>query len=95
MHFTTQPFETHRDTDHTRAVFEMMNGAESLLFASDYPHPDFDHPALIWDQQWLSESEKLAILGGNAMKLFDLPVPPLRGTPGHAQAQAASSGVQR
>jgi predicted TIM-barrel fold metal-dependent hydrolase len=78
MYFTTQPFETHRDPQHARAIHEMMNGAESLLFASDYPHPDFDHPALIWDQQWLSEDEKRAILGGNASKLFNLSELPRR-----------------
>jgi predicted TIM-barrel fold metal-dependent hydrolase len=87
MHFTTQPFETHRDRTHARAVFEMMNGAESLLFASDYPHPDFDHPALIWDQQWMSEAERLAILGGNAMRLFNLPEPRHRAEGDHDVTQ--------
>jgi predicted TIM-barrel fold metal-dependent hydrolase len=90
MYFTTQPFETHRDPQHMRAIHEMMNGAESLLFASDYPHPDFDHPALIWDQQWLSEDEKRAILGGNASKLFDLPELPRRPEPEGSQAAAES-----
>ena len=72
FYFTTQPFESHERTSDTRAMFEMMNGAETLLYASDYPHQDFDTPAAIWDQPRFSEEEKRAILGGNAMKLFNL-----------------------
>lgn len=74
FYFTTQPFERHARAADTRAMFEMMNGASSFLYASDYPHQDFDTPTAIWDQAQFSESERLAILGGNAMKLFDLPV---------------------
>jgi uncharacterized protein len=75
MYFTTQPFETHEDPAHTRALLDMMNAGESLLYASDYPHQDFDTPAVIDSQPFLSDTEKLAILGGNALKLFNLPVP--------------------
>jgi hypothetical protein len=70
--FTTQPFERHDDAEHTRWMFDMMDGGRSLLFASDYPHQDFDTPAVIWDLPRTSEQEKRAILGGNAMALFNL-----------------------
>ena len=72
FYFTTQPFESHERASDTRAMFDMMNGAETLLYASDYPHQDFDTPAAIWDQPRFSEEEKRAILGENAMKLFNL-----------------------
>jgi uncharacterized protein len=75
FYFTTQPFEVHEDPAHTRAMVDMMNGAETLLYASDYPHNDFDTPALIWDLPNFSELEKRAILGGNALSLFNLPMP--------------------
>jgi hypothetical protein len=75
MYFTTQPFESHERAADTRAMFDMMNGGETLLYASDYPHQDFDTPAAIWDQPRFSEHEKRAILGETALKLFDLPVP--------------------
>jgi hypothetical protein len=52
---------------------DMMNGGRTLLYASDYPHQDFDTPAAIWDQPGFSDAEKRAILGGNALALFDLP----------------------
>lgn len=71
--FTTQPFESHERASDTRAMFEMMNGGQTLLYASDYPHQDFDTPAAIWDQPGFSEGERRAILGGNALALFGLP----------------------
>jgi predicted TIM-barrel fold metal-dependent hydrolase len=73
FYFTTQPFETHEDPSHTRAMVDIMDGANSLIYASDYPHQDFDTPATIWDQPRLSDAEKRAILGGTAMRLFNLP----------------------
>lgn len=75
MYFTTQPFESHERAGDTRAMFDMMDGGRSLLFASDYPHQDFDTPAAIWDQPRFSDEEKRAVLGGNALELFKLTVP--------------------
>jgi uncharacterized protein len=73
FHFTTQPFESHERAKDTRAMFEMMDGASTYLYASDYPHQDFDTPASIWDVAQFTEDERRAILGGNALKLFGLP----------------------
>jgi uncharacterized protein len=78
MHFTTQPFETHEDPSHTRAMLDMMDVGRSLLYASDYPHQDFDTPAVIDGQNCLTDAEKTAILSGNALRLFNLPEPDLR-----------------
>ena len=75
MFFTTQPFERLDDPAHIQTFFELMNGENQLLYSSDYPHQDFDLPAMIWDLPFLSEEAKRKILGGNAMRLFDLPVP--------------------
>ena len=75
MFFTTQPFEQLDDVDHLRAVFEIMAADTQLLYSSDYPHQDFDLPTLIWDLPFLSEDARRNILGGNAMRLFGLPVP--------------------
>jgi hypothetical protein len=43
------------------------------MYASDYPHWDFDLPSTIYDLPFLSREEKMAILGGNAQRLFKLP----------------------
>jgi predicted TIM-barrel fold metal-dependent hydrolase len=75
MFFTTQPFEQLDDPDHLRTVFEIMAADTQLLYSSDYPHQDFDLPTLIWDLPFLGEDAKRNILGGNAMRLFRLPVP--------------------
>lgn len=75
MYFTTQPFEQLDSVDHLRAVFETMAADTQLLYSSDYPHQDFDLPTLIWDLPFLTDEAKRNILGGNAMRLFGLPVP--------------------
>ncbi len=74
MFFTTQPFERLDNPAHMQAIFELMDGENQLLYSSDYPHQDFDLPAMIWDLPFLTEEGKRKILGGNAMRLFNLPV---------------------
>ena len=54
-------------------TFEMINAEKQLLYASDYPHWDFDLPSRIWDLPFLSEKAKHNILGGTAARLFKLP----------------------
>lgn len=71
FYFTTQPMETHNHAA-LQQTFEMINAKDQLLFASDYPHWDFDLPSTIYDLPFLNEQEKRAILGGNAAKLFGL-----------------------
>jgi predicted TIM-barrel fold metal-dependent hydrolase len=74
MYYTNQPMET----DHAKALeltFEMIDAPNRLLYASDWPHWDFDTPAAIWDLPFLSETDKRNILGLNAAGLFNLPVP--------------------
>jgi predicted TIM-barrel fold metal-dependent hydrolase len=72
MYYASQPLEA----DNMRALactFEMINAETQLLYASDYPHWDFDLPSRIWDLPFLSEKAKHNILGGNAARLFKLP----------------------
>ncbi len=71
MYFTSQPMET-RDRNLMRATFEAINAESQLLYASDWPHWDFDGPSTIWDIPWLDEAAKRNILGGNANRLFKL-----------------------
>ena len=48
----------------------MLGGADRLMWASDYPHWDFDRPSAITDRPFFSEAEKAKILGGNAEEVF-------------------------
>jgi uncharacterized protein len=58
--------------DALRVTFEMMDAKNQLMYASDYPHWDFDLPSKIYDLPFLCKEDKRKILGGNALKLFDI-----------------------
>lgn len=73
--YTTQPMEWPDSMDELQAIFKMIDGTTQLLYASDYPHWDFDMPCRIYDVPFLTEEEKRQILGGNAMKLFGFEQP--------------------
>ncbi len=51
---------------------EAINAETQLLFASDWPHWDFDPPSSITTLPFLSEQAKRNILGLNAARLFNL-----------------------
>ena len=58
----------------------------SLLYASDWPHWDFDPPSAITSLPFLNEQDKRNILGLNAARLFGLEVPKHKIKPQPAQA---------
>jgi len=62
-----------QDQEALQCTFRMINAETQLLYSSDYPHWDFDLPAVIYDLPFLSEKAKHNILGGNAARLFKLP----------------------
>jgi predicted TIM-barrel fold metal-dependent hydrolase len=74
MYFTSQPLER-SNLKLTEATFEAIKADTQLLFASDWPHWDFDLPSSITTLPFLGEQAKRNILGLNAARLFDLPVP--------------------
>lgn len=74
MYFTSQPLER-TDMALTEATFDAIRADTQLLFSSDWPHWDFDLPSAISTLPFLDESQKRNILGLNAARLFNLPVP--------------------
>jgi predicted TIM-barrel fold metal-dependent hydrolase len=72
MYYASQPMET-VDREALECTFRMINAETQLLYASDYPHWDFDLPSTIYDLPFLSEKAKHNILGGTAARLFKLP----------------------
>jgi uncharacterized protein len=75
--YTTQPMET----THPKALqntFEMIKAETQLLFASDWPHFDFDLPQEICDLPFLDEQAKRNVLGLNAARLFNLDPTPVK-----------------
>jgi hypothetical protein len=74
MYFTSQPLET-SNLKLTQASMDAINAESQLLFASDWPHWDFDLPRSITSLPFLSEQAKRNILGLNAARLFGFEVP--------------------
>jgi len=72
MYYSSQPMEI-QDREAMECTFRMMDAENRLLYASDYPHWDFDLPSTIYDLPFLSEKAKHNILGGTAARLFKLP----------------------
>lgn len=70
FYFGTQPLEI-EDQDYLEEVVREI-GVSQLLYASDYPHWDYDDPSAITDLRFLDHEEKAAILAGNAAEVFDV-----------------------
>ena len=74
MFFTSQPMEM-TDMGALETTMRMIKAETQLMYSSDYPHWDFDLPSTIYDLPFLTETAKRNILGGNAIKLFNLKLP--------------------
>jgi len=75
MYFTNQPMEKTGDMALLETTFRVIKAETQLLYSSDYPHWDFDLPSVIYDLPFLNETQKRAILGGNALRLFGMNPP--------------------
>ena len=73
MFYTSQPLEKH-NLKLLQATMESFNADTQLLYASDWPHWDFDPPSSITTLPFLSDQAKRNILGLNAARLFNLEV---------------------
>jgi uncharacterized protein len=71
MYYTSQPIEA-TDMNLLEATFRAINAETQLLWASDWPHWDFDTPGRIASLPFVTESMLRNILGENARRLFKL-----------------------
>ena len=71
MWFATQPIEEPDDPKDLVATIEQIGGPERILFASDWPHHDFDHPKKVYDIP-VSAEVKRKIMGENALRFFQI-----------------------
>lgn len=71
MYFTSQPMET-GNLDLLASTFKAIHADTQLLYASDWPHWDFDLPSSIFDLPFVDETARRNILGETARKLFSL-----------------------
>ena len=71
MFFSTQPIEEPANMRDMATLMSLFNGEDSVVFSSDWPHHDFDHPSKVL-QIPVSETARRKILGENAMRLLNL-----------------------
>ncbi len=72
VRFTTQPLEQPARKSQLQAVLESVDGmGEMLMFATDYPHWDFDTPKIV--EARLPEAWRDSVMQGNARALYGLP----------------------
>lgn len=71
VRITSQPLEATGNTKHLINNLEMMNAREILMFASDYPHWDFDSPTRAFPK--LPDDWNERIFYQNAKELYNLP----------------------
>lgn len=69
--FTTQPMEQPEPTRRLLTVFEWARAEQTLLFASDYPHFDYDSPEQSLPA--LPEELRRRVFAENARAVFHLP----------------------
>ncbi|MGH2946778.1 MAG: amidohydrolase family protein [Solirubrobacteraceae bacterium] len=78
FYYTTQPLEA-TNVRELKATLDFINANDKLMYASDWPHWDWDPPSRIWDLPFLDEDVRRGILGGNAAELFKLDRVPAAG----------------
>jgi predicted TIM-barrel fold metal-dependent hydrolase len=70
FHFTTQPIEEPEDPRHLQQIVDMIGSEKFFLFATDYPHWDFDAPDRAL--QHIKKELRPKILYENARDLYRL-----------------------
>ena len=72
--FSTQPIEEPDRLADVAAFISLFDGEDNVVFASDWPHSDFDHPLQLLKIP-LPDEVRAKILGGNAARVLGLEVP--------------------
>lgn len=75
--FSSQPIDEPRLPREFHVMLELMDAENTLMFATDYPHWDFDDPYQTFGK--LPESVQKKILCENARRLYRLPATRLAG----------------
>jgi len=73
--YTSQPLEQ-SNKKAVETTFELVKAKTQLLFATDWPHFDFNSPRTIYDMSLFERKSKRRLLDLNAARLFGLPVAP-------------------
>ena len=76
----TQPAILPDDADQLRSLLDMVDGEHCLLYASDYPHWDFDSPKRFMPAD-VPVATRRRILGRTALELYGLASPRAEAAP--------------
>ena len=69
IRLSTQPLEQPQNKDYLWSILDAIDGRNTLLFASDYPHWDFDDP----NEIQIPPDWRENVFDANARKLYRLP----------------------
>jgi hypothetical protein len=74
FYFTTQPLGHTDSGKHLAWMMEMAGGADTLLFSTDHPHPDFDTPDEVYApvKARLDDADLRGIMGESAIDVFGM-----------------------
>ncbi len=71
VYYATQPVEEPEDLGDLVKLVELYDGEDNTVFASDWPHHDFDHPSKVHQIPFTNEVRR-KVLGENALRLFKI-----------------------
>jgi predicted TIM-barrel fold metal-dependent hydrolase len=69
IYVATQPIEEPARLRDIVTLIELYDGEDTTIYASDWPHHDFDHPMKL-NQVPFSEAQRRKVFGENALELF-------------------------
>jgi len=70
--YSSQPLESAINPRYLEVTFDMIAAKTQLMYASDWPHWDFDLPSRIYDIPFLDDESRRNILGLNAARIYGL-----------------------
>ena len=71
FYYATQPIEEPENPQDLVTLIHLYEGEETTMFASDWPHHDFDHPRKVFQLPFAPDLRR-KILGENAMRFFKI-----------------------
>lgn len=71
--FTTQPLDEPEHPHQLAQMLDHLGMDERILFASDYPHWDFDDPARVLPAAVVGAERRQKIMSSNALAAFRFP----------------------